>query len=45
MDKAKVSFGMANANLKWNDHIKGILTHIKEYSAEEEDPTSRDKKY
>jgi hypothetical protein len=25
-EHAKVNFGMANASLKWNDHIHGILS-------------------
>jgi hypothetical protein len=27
-EDAKVSFGMANASMKWNDHITGILKEI-----------------
>ena len=27
-EQAKVNFGMANASLKWNNHITGILQQI-----------------
>jgi len=27
-EQAKVNFGMANASLKWNDHVSGILAQI-----------------
>ena len=27
-EKAKVNFGMANASLKWNSHITGLLEQI-----------------
>jgi hypothetical protein len=27
-EDAKVSFGMANASMKWNEHITGILKEI-----------------
>jgi len=27
-ENAKVNFGMANASLKWNSHITGILNQI-----------------
>ena len=27
-ENAKVNFGMANASLKWNNHITGILNQI-----------------
>ena len=29
-EDAKVSFGMANASMKWNEHIAGILKEIEE---------------
>ena len=29
-EQAKVNFGMANASLKWNNHITGILQQIEE---------------
>lgn len=35
-EQAKVNFGMANASLKWNNHVQGILAHI-EGKANEED--------
>lgn len=27
-ENAKVNFGMANASLKWNNHIAGIMDQI-----------------
>jgi tetratricopeptide (TPR) repeat protein len=27
-EKAKVNFGMANASLKWNNHVTGLLEQI-----------------
>ena len=29
-EQAKVNFGMANASLKWNSHITGLLQQIEE---------------
>ena len=27
-EKAKINFGMANASLKWNNHVTGLLEQI-----------------
>ena len=32
-ENAKVNFGMANASLKWNNHITGILGQIEGHDA------------
>lgn len=33
-EQAKVNFGMANASLKWNNHITGILQQIEDQNGE-----------
>ena len=33
-EQAKVNFGMANASLKWNSHITGLLQQIEEKNAD-----------
>lgn len=33
-EQAKVNFGMANASLKWNNHITGILQQIEDQNDE-----------
>lgn len=33
-EQAKVNFGMANASLKWNQHITGLLQQIEEKNAD-----------
>jgi hypothetical protein len=33
-ENAKVNFGMANASLKWNNHITGILGQIEGHDQE-----------
>jgi len=33
-EQAKVNFGMANASLKWNNHIQGILQQIEDQNDE-----------
>lgn len=33
-EQAKVNFGMANASLKWNSHITGILQQIEDQNDE-----------
>ena len=33
-EQAKVNFGMANASLKWNNHITGILQQIEDQNVE-----------
>ena len=36
-EQAKVNFGIANASLKWNNHISGILQQIEQETAQNED--------
>lgn len=36
-EKAKVNFGMANASLKWNNHISGIKDQIQKTKLEHND--------
>jgi tetratricopeptide (TPR) repeat protein len=32
-EKAKVNFGLANASLKWNNHVTGLLEQIEKTTA------------
>jgi len=50
-EQAKVSFGMANASLKWGSHVEGILQHLdqsrveNEVGEEEEEEESENTKF
>ena len=41
-EQAKVNFGMANASLKWNDHITGILQQIEGQNDEQDERDNED---
>jgi len=34
-EQAKVNFGMANASLKWNSHITGLLEQINQNATDQ----------